>query len=509
MKAANRIILNTGVLYGQLLIQLLLGIITTRIVLEALGEIDYGVYMLVAGVVSMLGIFSSSMINTSMRYIAYTLGKDDVELIKKTFTTTLYIHLMMGFLVVLVMELGGWLMFQYMLNIPLDKIFDAKVVYQFMIATTFITIISVPYDAVMNAHEHIFILSLVDVLGFVLNLLLAIYLFYIDDFLLIQYGLFMFLIQILLRLIKQKISKRRYEECRWGFKRNAVDRKLVKEMLAFTGWNLFGIIGVLFTEQLRGIFLNLFFGVKLNAAEGLGKQVNAAINKLSTGITKAITPQLNKSEGAGDRAYMIKMTNVGIKYTTFMFTLVAIPFIFECEYFLELWLGQVPAYTVIFCQLILLQQLVDKFTWQIGNAIRAVGTIKNYQIMEGCIFLLGVPISWGILYNGGKPISIFIVELILLLIIAGVRIFYGRKIVGLVVSVFFEKTIYPVLIPMSIASIFAYIIYSFLLIGFFRVFCVFLVFISIFSFLFYYYGMSRQEKRFLKDMISSILKRIK
>ena len=113
------------------------------------------------------------------------------------------------------------------------------------------------------------------------------------------------------------------------------------------------------------------------------------------------------------------------------------------------------------------------------------------------------------LYNGGKPISIFIVELILLLIIAGVRIFYGRKIVGLVVSVFFEKTIYPVLIPMSIASIFAYIIYSFLLIGFFRVFCVFLVFISIFSFLFYYYGMSRQEKRFLKDMISSILKRIK
>ena len=129
--------------------------------------------------------------------------------------------------------------------------------------------------------------------------------------------------------------------------------------------------------------------------------------------------------------------------------------------------------------------------------------------MEGCLFLLGVPISWGILYNGGKPISIFIVELILLLIIAGVRIFYGRKIVGLVVSVFFEKTIYPVLIPMSIASIFAYIIYSFLLIGFFRVFCVFLVFISIFSFLFYYYGMSRQEKRFLKDMISSILKRIK
>ena len=500
MNSSNRIIVNTGILYGQLLIQLVLGLITTRFVLKALGEVDYGIYMLVAGIVTMLSVVNSSMINTSMRYIAYCLGQGDIGVVKKMFNTTLYIHIIVGVFVILLMEIGGWIMFEYVLNIPADKIFEAKIVYQFMVITTFISIISVPYDAVMNAHEHILILSIIDILGFILNLLLAIYLLYADKFLLIQYGFCMFLIQVLLRFVKQQISKKKYEECRLDFKKE-IDRTLIKEILTFTGWNLFGMIAALFVGQLRGIFLNFFFGVKLNAAEGLGKQVNAAINKLSTGITKAITPQLNKSEGAGTREYVLKITNTGIKYTTLMFALVAIPFILECRYFLSLWLGEVPIYTVIFCQIILLQQLVDKFTWQIGNAIRAVGIIRNYQLAEGCLFLLGIPIGWSVLYISGKPISIFIVELIIFFLVSGIRIFYGKKIVGLDISIFIKSTICPILFPMLLAFALAYIVHLLPIEDVARVFAVFSVFVGVFSLLFYCWGMSKEEKFFLRNMI--------
>ena len=300
--------------------------------------------------------------------------------------------------------------------------------------------------------------------------------------------------------MKQQISKKKYEECRLDFKKE-IDRTLIKEILTFTGWNLFGMIAALFVGQLRGIFLNFFFGVKLNAAEGLGKQVNAAINKLSTGITKAITPQLNKSEGAGNREYVLKITNTGIKYTTLMFALVAIPFILECRYFLSLWLGEVPIYTVIFCQIILLQQLVDKFTWQIGNAIRAVGIIRNYQLAEGCLFLLGIPIGWSVLYISGKPISIFIVELIIFFLVSGIRIFYGKKIVGLDISIFIKSTICPILFPMLLAFALAYIVHLLPIEDVARVFAVFSVFVGVFSLLFYCWGMSKEEKFFLRNMI--------
>src|SRR5690606_27935573 len=129
-----------------------------------------GIYILVAGIVGLLNILNSNMANTSMRYLAHTLGSDDKIKMLKTFNTTLFLHLIIGAGVVFIMQIGGWLMFEYLLNIPAEKIADAKIVFQFMVLTTFITVISVPYDAVMNAHENMLAISLVDLLGYVLKL---------------------------------------------------------------------------------------------------------------------------------------------------------------------------------------------------------------------------------------------------------------------------------------------------------------------------------------------------
>jgi O-antigen/teichoic acid export membrane protein len=232
MQSANRIILNTGILYAQLLIGMVLGLFTTRIVLGALGETNYGIYMVVAGVVGMLGILNSNMSNTSMRYIAHSLGSGEKENIRKTFNTTIYLHFILGAIVVFLMEIGGWIMFEYLLNIPAEKVIDAKVVFQFMVVTTFVSVISVPYDAVINAHENMLVLALVEILGHIFKLAAALYLTISHSNLLILYGFFMLLIQILLVLIKFWYSKVKYVECKVRLK-EYVDRSLAKKILSF------------------------------------------------------------------------------------------------------------------------------------------------------------------------------------------------------------------------------------------------------------------------------------
>ena len=176
MTNSEKIILNTIVSYVALLLKMVVGLFVVRFVLQALGEVDYGIYIIVGGIVSMLDILNTNMSNTSMRYLAYSLGKKDKVEIYTTFNTTVFLHYLIGFITILLLELGGYLMFKYMINIPLDRIGDAQVIFQFMVITSFISIISVPYDAVTNAHEKIWMLSVFDIVSILLGLAVSLFL---------------------------------------------------------------------------------------------------------------------------------------------------------------------------------------------------------------------------------------------------------------------------------------------------------------------------------------------
>lgn len=503
MNSANKVIVNTGVLYGQLIIQLVLTLITTRIVLDALGEVDYGIYMLVAGVISLLGVLNSTMANTSMRYMAHSLGKRDVDLVRKIFNTTLYIHFIIGLLVILLMEAGGWLMFEYVLNIPIGKMFEAKVIYQLMIITTFISIISVPYDAVMNAHEHIFILSIIDVLGFILNLLLAIYLLYADGFLLIKYGFYVFVIKLLLRIIKQIISKRKYEECKL-LSRKYIDKKMTKEILSFTTWNLFGSLAAVATVQIRGIILNSFFGVKLNAAEGVSKNASAPVNMISSSMTRAINPLIMKSEGGGDREKMLRITILSVKYSIFLFSFFAVPVVFEAPYLLKIWLGKVPEYAVAFCQLSLVAMFVEKFTFQLTNAFRAVGRIRNFQIVESLVCFIYIPIAFYLFANGSDPIVIYILAIGTSVLCGVVRLYFSKKIMGIKILNFIKNANLPVIIPVFLSSLSCFYVTLIFQEGVGRLILSFVVSILIIFFSFIVWGTNSEEKLYFKRLLTNL-----
>lgn len=508
MKAADRVIFNTAILYIKLILGVVLGLFTTRIVLDALGETDYGIYILVAGIVGLLNILNSNMANTSMRFLAHSLGSEDKIKMLKTFNTTLFLHFVIGVVVVLIMQIGGWLMFEYLLNIPVEKVADAKIVFQFMVLTTFITVISVPYDAVMNAHENMLALSLVDFLGYILKLGVAIYLLYSDANLLVLYGFLLLVIQILLRVIKQVYSRIKYKETRTRL-RKYTDRGLVKEILAFTGWNLFGSIGALTVTQVKSIIINIFFGVKLNASEGIARNVNSQINMVSVSMTRALNPQLIKSEGGGNRDRMLRITEQGTKFSVFLFALAAFPVMLETNYLLNLWLKDVPNYTVVFIQLSLIAMMIEKLTFQITDAIRAVGRIKAFQVSETLLLILNIPMAYFAFKAHYEPYAIYVIGIIISSILFFNRLYFGRRVAGLNIASYTKNAVLPIFKPLFMSLFVVLIFKSALPEGFIRLLIVTMFFCTSLLVSFWFWGVRSREKEMLRGVAGTFFTKVR
>lgn len=506
MNPANKVIFNTSILYVRLIIGMAIGLFATRLVLSALGETDYGIYALVAGVVGMLGILNASMANASMRFMAHSLGTGNEETIRKTFNTTLFLHFVIGIIVIVIMEIGGLLMFEYLLNIPGEKVFDAKIVFHFMVITTFITIISAPYDAVMNSHENILALSLADLLGNILKLGIAVYITYRMTNLLVVYGFLMLLTQIILRIIKQWYSKSKYKECKIDF-RSYIDKELAKTILSFSGWNLFGSIAAMSVTQVKSIFLNMFFGVSINAADGISTTASSQVNMVSVSMTQALNPQLVKSEGSGDRQKMLRFTEISTKFSIFLFALFAIPVLLETSYLLNLWLKKVPEYAIIFCQLILINLFIEKFTFEITTAIRAVGDIRNLTVFEAILFSFNIPIAYAVLRLGYSPYSIFFINIFISILVFFSRLYFGKKIAGMNIRSFFKNGILPVLLPIILASTFAIIPHLFLPESFLRLLITTLSSLLFITISFWFWGLNDNEAKTLKLIAYNIIQK--
>lgn len=445
---------------------MIIGLFTTRIVLQRLGDVNYGIYSLVAGVVGMLAVFQTAMSMTTMRYLSHSLGGGDSLIIRKTFNTTLFLHFIIGFIVFLVIELGGFFLLNSFLNIPTIKLFEAKVVYHLMALTTFVVIIAIPYDAVINAHENLVVLSAVDVLGSLLRLVLAIVLIIFGTNVLIPYALGMFLVEIILRIIKHIYSKLKYLECRINIK--FFDKALLREMVGFFGWNFIGAISMMTVVQVRSILLNIFFGVKVNASEGIAKTASDHVNMVSVNISRAINPQLVKSEGAGDRDRVFRITNISTKYSIILFSLFAIPIIIEMSLIFDLWLDSVPEFGVIFARLSLISILITKYTNEIPAAFRAIGKMKTFQIYDTIILLLNIPISYYLFKVNFPPYSIYIVSIIISILSGLYRVYIAHKIINLNYRKFYNEAIKPTLLPFFVALLLGLTIYFYLPYGVIR-----------------------------------------
>jgi O-antigen/teichoic acid export membrane protein len=494
MQAGKKVIMNTGFLYGKMIISIGIALYSTRLVLSALGATDYGIFNLVGGVIAMLAFLNGSMGTSTQRYISIYLGKRDIRQLSLVFKTSVRMHLVIGLLIVLILEIAGLFLFDGFLNLPEERTLAAKIVFHFMVFSTFFSINAVPYDATINAHEDLLFDALTGVVESFAKLGIAIWLTYSDFDRLILYSFLIALLTVISRLVKSFYCYRKYDECRIKNK-DKVEMTLYKEMYSFAGWNLFGSLAKLGRTQGISIILNLFFGTVINAAYGIANQVAGQMNNFSVMMLKAINPQIMKSEGANDRQRMLKLSISASKFSFLLLAFFAIPCIFEMKAILNLWLKEVPEYTIVFCNLILIAMLTNQLTIGLQSAVLSTGRIKQYSIVVSSLFLLNLPIAYYLLSLGLAPYSVLISYIIIEILACGARIIFLKYLAGMSISAYVQDVLIKdilTILPMILSS---YIIMQYLDFEF-----RFILTISIASILFvfsvFYIGLSKNEREF-------------
>jgi len=450
MKSSERVVKNTGFLYGKMLITISVSLFSTRLILNALGATDYGIFNLVGGVIAMLSFINSAMIIATQRYLSFYMGAGDEYKLKSVFNSSVILHLIIGLIIVLLLEIGGLFLFDGVLNIPVDRIATAKIVFHFMVVSTFFTINAVPYDASINSHENFLFDAILGIFESILKLGIAIWLVHAEVDKLILFGLLTAGLTIFIRIIKGIYCSRKYEECRVRI-RSYVQIGLLKEMLSFAGWNLFGLLCSVLRQQGMAILLNIFFGVVVNAAYGIANQVNANLSHFSTNMLRAILPQITKSGGSGDHERMLRLSALACKMSLFLMAFFAIPIIIEMSFILHIWLKTVPENTIIFCQLILIFSLLYQLTYGLMAAITTVGKIKVYQVVVGMVEIFNLPLAWVLIKFGLPAYSVFAGSIFLEVISGYLRLWFAHKIAGIDIKDFLTKTYLPSILSVVIS----------------------------------------------------------
>lgn len=313
MQTSTKVIFNTIILYTKVITSLAIALVSVPLVLKALGASDYGLYNLVAGVVAMLAFLNNSMTVSSQRYLSVAMGERNNRKINSIYNTSFLLHLGLGLFVVVAFEFIGLFAINK-LNILPERMLCAKIIYQFLVLSTFAKIVAVPFDALVNAKEDMLPFSIIELIDSVLMLAVAFSIAYISGDKLIYYGFCVAAISLFVLLLKYCWCKHAYKECRINLKENNGNLR-IREMLGFTGWNLFGGLAMIGRNQGVAIIINLFLGTIANAAYGVANQINGALGNFSATFQKAINPQLMKSEGMKDRNRLLRISFISSKFS--------------------------------------------------------------------------------------------------------------------------------------------------------------------------------------------------
>lgn len=440
MLVKNKIVFNTSILYVKMVITILINFYSTRLVLMALGVNDFGIYTVIAGLIGSLSFVSASMASSTQRFLSFSIGENNLKKTKLFFSNSVFLHLVIGGLLVILLVFIGKYFIVHKMNIDQEKIEIALSLFYFVVVTTFISIISVPYDAVVDAHENMLFVSIIGVLESVLKLAIAFYLTFIDSDQLFTYGLLLLISAIFIRIIKQIYTIRKYQECR-NISFKDVEKGVINELLHFAGWNILGIFVYMARNQGVLVVLSLFFSTAIIAAYGIANQIINQMSFFSETMMKTLRPQIIKSEGRGERSKMITLSIQASKFSFFLMSFFLIPFYFEVDLILNLWLKEVPDFTILFCKLILILMLLRQLTVGVIISAHAIGDIKKFQLMTSPIQLLSLPIGYLLFYLGYPAYSIIFLMIFLEMVSIFLRVFYYKKAVSLSKLTYFKNVI--------------------------------------------------------------------
>ncbi|MBQ9100131.1 MAG: oligosaccharide flippase family protein [Paludibacteraceae bacterium] len=382
MSDNKRIAKNTIFLYFRMILIMGVSLFTSRVILDKLGVVDYGLYNVVGGVVGMLSFLNGTLSNGTSRFLTYELGADNKEKLQRTFSTAFYTHLLLSVIILLIMETGGmWFLFNK-LNVPADRLEACVWVFQLSILTTIISITQVPYSAIIMAHEHMSIYAYVSIFEAVAKLIVCYLIAIADSDRLIIYAILIFFVQMIVALYYRYYCSSHFVESKLS--RN-FDRGIFKSMMTFSGWNIMANLTETLKHQGVLVLINMFFSPVVVAAQAIANQVVNAMMQFINNFRTAINPQIIKLYAAGDKDASKKLTLSTTVYCFELVLLLGLPALFVMDWLLHLWLVEVPEYAVVFTQWMIVCQIVGTFSASFYVPMLAANRIKSNSI--AAIFL--------------------------------------------------------------------------------------------------------------------------
>jgi O-antigen/teichoic acid export membrane protein len=474
---------------------------TSRVVLNTLGVDDFGIYNVVGGVVAMFSLLSGSLSAAVSRFLTFELGKGDNLQLKKVFAISVEIHIVLAVSILLFAEFIGVWFLNTKMNISESRIVAANWVLQCSIFTFIINLISVPYNAAIIAHENMKAFAYISIVEVLLKLIIVYTLFFILFDKLIVYAILLLVVAIIIRIIYGVYCKRKFEECSIHL---TYDKKLVKEIAGFAGWNFIGSSSVVLRDQGVNIVLNIFCGTLVNAARGISFQVNNAINGFATNFMTAINPQITKSYALGDYKYMMNLIQQGARLSFYLLFIISLPVLIETNQILTLWLKIVPEHTVAFVRLILIFAMLESISGTLITAMLATGRIRNYQIVVGGLQLLNFPVSYILLKNGLFPEITMVIAIVISMCCLIARLWMLKSMIHISIKRYIINVIINVVITSFIAASLPCLIMYVLEPSFLRFLLI--LFFSFFSSLvvIYFIGCSKNEQLFIKNKVEQL-----
>jgi O-antigen/teichoic acid export membrane protein len=502
--SSSRLMKNTFLLYFRMILLVCINLYTSRIVLEALGVGDFGIYNVVGGAVILLGFINSSMTVSTRRYLSFELGRGNQQRLHEVFVTSMNIYIIIAILFVILGEtVGLWFVMEEMV-IPPERMVAAQWCYHICLFTAITDILSCPYISAIVAHEKMKSFAYIAVLDAILRLLLVYLLLIFDYDRLIFYALLYACEKILIRMVYNIYCVRIFEECkyRWIF-----NKSLFKEMAIFAGWNMWGNLAYVTYTQGLNMLLNVFFGPIVNAARGVADQVQGTIGNFANNFQMAITPQITKTYASGKLDETHQLIYRGSRLTFCLMIVLCLPIIVETPTILSIWLKEVPNGSVLFLRLLLVIVIVQKYSSPLATAVSSTGRIKKYETLVNGLMLTILPIAYLILYLGGAPWTVFVVYLVIVVIAFGLNLYIALPMMEMKLVDYLKYAIKPCVIVLFLSLLI--IVPIKLLIASNILFSVLTIITTIVvtTFFSFKYGLNDEEQTVIIKKIAKLVKR--
>lgn len=497
---SKKIAKNTLMLYFRMILTLVIGLYTSRVVLSQLGVSDYGLYSVVGGIVTMFTFINGSLNAGTQRFLTYYLGQGDERKLKNVFSTAIVIYVLLALAIFILAETVGLWLLLYKMNIEPDRLYAAKWVYQFSIISCMVSVIQVPFMSALVAHEKFEMYAYMSIYSAVMKLVVVFLLAFSPIDKLIFYAFLLLLVSVSSTVIYNVYCHIRFEECRFSLK---FDKDIFRQMFSFSAWDVMGSMAVIGQMQGINIIINMFCGTVVNAAYGIANTVNNIVNTFAANIIIAANPQIVKSYAQRQLDKMYRLViNTG-KMASYLLLVISIPIFIEIDFLLKLWLGEYPDFAPVFIRIILLQSWVKILGEPTVKALHAIGQIKYLNIIVGTLLLLMLPVSYFLLKFGSSPQIVLAINIIFWAISIPVRLLLLHRYCNFPIFLYLREVVIRSLFIALISFIVPYLVQkSFANEGWIRLLVVGATSLMTSVVVIYYLGLS-------KDMRISVIKKCK